>query len=92
LVENPHDYKWSSIDEYFNTNADCVTDRYFVEDILESEETMKQLIGEWSGRELPSKKTRCGNVMGNDTFEESNMKRYDRRKKEGESLIPVSHD
>jgi len=86
LVKNPHDYKWSSIDEYFTTKKYCFTDRYFVEDIMDSEETMTQLLEEWSRKKLPSKKTRCGNVLGNDTFEVSALKRYDRRKKEGESL------
>jgi len=92
LVENPHDYKWSSIDEYFKINKICVTDRYFVEDILESKETMKQLIEEWSDRKLPSKKTRYGKVIGNDTFEKSAIKRYDRRRIEGESLRMRKND
>jgi len=50
---------------------------------------MKNLIEKRSGKKLPGNATRNGNVLGNDTFEESSMKLYDRKKKEGESLTPI---
>ncbi|UCB47235.1 MAG: transposase [Spirochaetota bacterium] len=92
LVEDPFKYKWSSINEYFNEKETCLVDKYFVEDILQSKETMKALLTEWYDKELPIINTRYGSIMGNDDFEEKALKKYDRRKQIRDSLRRRKND
>ncbi|GAI79839.1 unnamed protein product [marine sediment metagenome] len=43
------------------------------------------MLGEWSGKDLPVKRTRYGVIIGGEDFKEEAMKKYDRRKRAGES-------
>jgi REP element-mobilizing transposase RayT len=85
LVENPYDYKWSSIEEYFIDNKKSIVDKVFIEDIFQSKTTFDELLGEWSGNDLPVKRTRFGPIIGGEDFKEEAIKRYDRRKSRGAS-------
>jgi REP element-mobilizing transposase RayT len=85
LVENPYDYKWSSIGEYFIDNKKSIVDKVFIEDIFQSKTTFDELLGEWSVKDLPVKRTRFGPIIGGEDFKEEAIKRYDRRKSRDES-------
>lgn len=85
IVDNPYDYRWSSIGEYFSGNKDNIVDVNYVEDILHSKEVLDDLLLDWSGRELPINKTRYGSIIGSDEFGENSLKRFNRRKNEDSS-------
>jgi len=85
LVESPYDYKWSSIGEYFVDSKKSIVDKVFVEDIFQSRSVFDELIVEWSGKDLPVKRTRFGPIIGGEDFKEEAIKKYDRRKSNNES-------
>ena len=86
IVNNPHNYKWSSIGEYFDSDEGCVTDNSFVESVFQTREIMEELLMEWSDKELPVRRTSFGNIIGGKKFEDRTMKKFDRRKEEKESF------
>ena len=83
IADNPYDYRWSSLGEYFSGNKDNIVDANYVEDILQSKELLDDLLREWAGKELPIKKTRYGSIIGSEEFGESSLEKFNRRKKEG---------
>ena len=83
IADNPYDYRWSSLGEYFSGNKDNIVDANYVEDILQSKEVLDDLLREWAGKELPIKKTSYGSIIGSEQFGESSLERFNRRKKEG---------
>ncbi len=85
IVDNPFDYRWSSIGEYFTNKYSDIVDNEYVEEILHSRETFEGLLREWSGKELPVRKTRFGPILGGEGFEEKVIKKYNRRKSQGVS-------
>jgi putative transposase len=85
LVENPYDYRWSSIGEYFVNSKKSIVDKMFVEDIFQSRSVFDELLVEWSGKDLPVKRTRFGPIIGGEDFKEEAIKKYDRRKSNNES-------
>lgn len=85
LVKDPFEYRWSSIDEYFGSDKDCIVDRRFAEDIFQNISVFEELLTEWSGKELPVRKTRFGSIIGGEGFGEGAIKRFDRRKEKKES-------
>ncbi|TEU01563.1 MAG: hypothetical protein E3J23_00070 [Candidatus Stahlbacteria bacterium] len=85
VTEDPWDYKWSSIYDYFNDEDDSFIDNKFVEGLFRKKSVLDNLLVQWSGKDLPIKKTRVGDVLGEDKFIEEAMEKFDRRKKKGES-------
>lgn len=85
LVESPYDYRWSSIGEYFGDSKKSIVDKVFVEDIFQSRSVFDELLVEWSGKDLPVKRTRFGSIIGGEDFKEEAVKKYDRRKSNNES-------
>jgi len=85
IVENPFNYKWSSIYEYFNDRDKGIVDNEFVEDMLQSREVFNYLLKEWSDKKLPVKRTRFGSIIGGEDFKEEALKKYDRREKRDKS-------
>ncbi len=64
LVEDPYNYEWSSINEYFSNDKKTVTDREFVENLFMSQDGLRRHLSHWVGRELPVKDTDQGEVIG----------------------------
>lgn len=80
ITENPYDYRWSSIRDYFTETDDNIVDNKYVEGILQSREVFENLLREWSGKELPVRNTRYGTIIGGEDFAERAMDKFDRRK------------
>jgi putative transposase len=85
VVRSPWRYDWSSIGEYFDDGSDTFLDSEFVEDLFGEKSVLKDLLREWRGRDLPVKRTRLGDVLGDERFIEAAMRRFDRRKRKLES-------
>ena len=85
IVEDPYKYKWSSINEYFVGKNSDIIDNEFVEAIYRNKMGMNKLLKEWLGKDIMTRKTRIGYIIGDDDFIEEAHKRYDRRKSKGES-------
>jgi len=82
ITNNPYNYMWSSIHEYFNdTNSDIV-DNEFIESLFDTKTNFLNLLNEWSFKEgLPMTRTREGYILGNDEFKNKSLEKSDRRKK-----------
>jgi len=85
IVKDPYEYKWSSIGEYFTGRDSNIVDNGFVEGILHSRKEMEKLLKEWSAKELPIKRTRIGNILGEKIFIEEAVIKFDRRKKKNKT-------
>jgi len=85
IVSNPRAYKWSSIREYYKEEDSPFVDNKFVEGMLSSEEEMYKLLNEWKQKDLPIRKTRIGDILGEDVFIKESIKRFDRRRKRTKS-------
>jgi REP element-mobilizing transposase RayT len=85
LVGDPWRYKWSSIRDYFSTGRSTFLDVEFVDGLFGEEKVLRELLTEWAQKDLPIKKTRLGNVLGDADFIEKALRKFDRRKGEGES-------
>lgn len=81
LVKDPYAYNWSSIGEYFSGCDSNIVDNEFVEEILQNREEMEKLLREWAIKDVPFKKTRFGNILGNEDFLREAIKKFDRRTK-----------
>lgn len=84
IVNNPYQYRWSSINEYFNEMDDSIVDNKFVEGLFDDKETMDKLLREW-GVKISGKTTKLGMVVGNNRFIKEAIRKFDRRKNKGES-------
>lgn len=84
VKEDPWDYRWSSIGDYF-TDKDSFIDNKFVEGLFGKKSVFDNLLVQWSRKDLPIRKTRVGDVLGEDRFIEEAMERFNRRKKKGKS-------
>ncbi len=81
IVEDPFEYKWSSIMELFAKirQIDFITNTGYIERLFaDYNDFVKQLIG-WSGRELPIKKYKEGEVLGSEEFLQEAIKKYNKR-------------
>jgi putative transposase len=85
MVRSPWRYDWSSIGEYFDARDDSFLDIDFVRDLFGKRSVLDGLLREWRTRDLPVKRTRVGDVLGDERFIESATRRFDRRKKRSES-------
>jgi hypothetical protein len=54
--------------------------------------TMNRLLRDWGKKDLPVRKTRAGNVLGDDDFMEEASRRFDRREKEVRSKRMRKHE
>lgn len=80
IVEDPFEYKWSSIGEYFTGRKSEVVDSGLMEEVFGNREQLEQLLREWSHKELPIKTTRYGKILGENQYINVAKKRFDRRK------------
>lgn len=85
MVSGPWEYRWSSIRDYFTHRTTTFVDREFVEDLFGEKEVLRNLLKEWAGKDLPTEKTRMGYVLGDKSFIEAAVKRFDRRKRGSKS-------
>ena len=85
ITRSPWNYEWSSIREYFNGRSETFLDTAFVRDLFGERTVLKDLLREWRRRDLPVKTTRLGDVLGNERFIESAIRKFDRRKRRTES-------
>lgn len=81
VVQFPWQYKWSSIDEYYVRKDSFFVDNKFVEKLFETREDLENSLIEWTGDDLPIRRTRWGNFLGEDRFIKQAIKKFDRRKK-----------
>jgi len=80
IVNNPYDYKWSSIQEYYRGFKSGVVDNEFVEGIYDSQEGFNKLLMEWLLiKELPITTTRFGDIFGDEEFRDYSIKTNNRR-------------
>lgn len=84
-VEGPWEYKWSSIGEYFSNRKSSFIDNTFTEELLGEKRILKNLLKDWGNRDLTTKKTKLGDVLGEDNFIEKAIKRFNRRRKKDTS-------
>lgn len=92
IISDPYKFEWSSINEYYNGIISEIVDNQFVEELYGSEINMKKLLQEWSGKEMPVRRTKFGDIIGDDEFVKWLGEKLDRRKKKGESLRMRKHD
>lgn len=85
IVSDPRAYRWSSIGEYYKEEDSPFVDNKFVEGMLSSEEEMYKLLNEWKQKDLPIRKTRIGDILGEEGFIKESIKRFDRREKQTKS-------
>jgi len=79
IVSNAQDYTWSSIDAYYSNSSHDIVDAEFVNELFESKEQLMAAIHTNGARELPVKKTRYGEFLGNEDFFNSALKKFNRR-------------
>jgi len=92
IVRDPWNYEWSSIRQYFARTKPSFIDTELVEELFKEKRILKHLLVEWAGRDLPVKKTRAGYVLGEDSFIEKAIRKFDRRKKEEGSKRRRRHE
>jgi len=91
FVEDPWEYPWSSINEYFLGSVSPIVDNRFVEESFDTEQNMEELLKEWLHVELPIRHTRMGEVLGDEAFLKGSSKKYDRRKEDVETPVDKAH-
>ena len=80
ITGNAFRYNWSSINEYFKNNSETITDVKFIEELFQTPNVFCSLLQENTNRILSPKITRFGNILGDEQFIKSAIKKYDRRK------------
>ncbi len=81
ITNNPYNYMWSSIHEYFNGISSNIVDNKFIEGLFDTKANFLNLLKEWSSnKELPITKTREGYVLGDEEFKNKSLEKSDRRK------------
>ncbi|MGC9366555.1 MAG: transposase [bacterium] len=85
IVKNPYDYKWSSINFYFNKKTNLL-DNTLVEEMFESRDIFKNYIYSMIGLDLPVISTRMGKMIGEMSFTKTAQNLFDRRKDETVSM------
>jgi len=92
IVKDPWNYKSSSIGEYFGRGDVSLIDNVFVEELFGKKRVLKNLLVEWTDRDLPIRKTRVGNILGEDSYIEKAIEKFDRRKKKDRSRRMRRHE
>lgn len=88
ICKDPFDYRWSSINCYFD-EAESFVDTSLVESLFESQEDFRKAIGEYKQRKLDIQKSKFGCILGGPKFEGIIRQKFDRRKERSES--PHAH-
>jgi REP element-mobilizing transposase RayT len=83
IVDNPYNYRWSSIKEYFNNKKDIIVDREYAEKAFKSKPVFDELLEEWKTKDLPVNRIRFGALIGAKNFREEAMEKFDRRDNQG---------
>ncbi|KQC15045.1 MAG: hypothetical protein APR63_04590 [Desulfuromonas sp. SDB] len=84
IVKNPYDYRWSSINFYFNKDSNLL-DNSLIEDMFENKEMFQHYIYSMVGTNLPEISTRMGKFIGDISYKEVNQLLFERRKYNSES-------
>jgi len=84
IVNSINEYKWTSIEEYFNDKKDVITEAKFVEDLFSKKENLEEYINKFDVK-IEEKNCRLGKVMGDDEFIKEAISKFDRRKKQEEN-------
>lgn len=69
----------------FHSRRATFIDNGFVEELFGEKKVLKSLLKEWTGQKLPIEKTRMGYALGDDSFIEAAIRRFDRRKRRSKS-------
>jgi len=85
IVSDPKGYRWSSIKEYYTGEDSPFVDNKFIEEMFNSREEMHKLLDEWKQKDLSIRKTRIGDVLGEEEFIKESIKRFDRRRRQTKS-------
>lgn len=85
IVKNPFEYKWSSINFYFNKKTDLL-DNTLVEEMFESRDVFKNYIYSMFGLDIPVISTRMGKIVGETSYTKTAQNLFDRRKDETISM------
>lgn len=86
LVKGPLSYRWSSIGVYFSIGLKNWIDQEFVERLFHDRMDFRNQLRQWANRGLRVNRTRFGNVLGDNTFVEKIERRFNRRRRNAESL------
>ncbi len=81
IVKNFEEYKWSSAKEYFSDAESEIVDSSFVNELFSNKEELYRLARRTYLPGLPAKKTRFGDIIGEEHFIEEATEKSDRRKK-----------
>ncbi len=80
IVEDAHDYRYSSIHHLFSDKKNDIIDYMYVENLFMNEDDFNEQLSEWSSRDkLPEKKYKHTFTMGNEGFHEKILERIDSR-------------
>ncbi len=79
VVKNSINYKWSSINEYFNEIKSPVTDRVFTEELFDTRAGLLSMIRDLNIDKLPTAKTEVGTIMGGGEFIVKSKELFNRR-------------
>lgn len=79
IVNDFLDYKWSSSSSYFKFNPSDIVDNQYVEHLYVNFQNMANQIRNLSIENLPSIKTRIGDIIGNNDFLEKSLNKFNRR-------------
>jgi putative transposase len=94
IVDNPYNYRWSSIRDYFSDKKDGMVDKGFVEEIFQSKSKFNKLLEELQNEDLYENKTGFGYIIGGENFEEETIEDYIKRKNKGgeaKNMEEISH-
>ncbi len=84
ICKDPFDYRWSSINCYFDEGESFV-DTSLVESLFESQEDFRKAIDEYKYRKLDIQKSKFGYILGGSKFEGVIRQKFNRRELYSES-------
>jgi putative transposase len=80
VVNHFLDYPWSSANLYFKKGPSEIVDNEFVECLFKSEHNLKSFVENLSIGTLPTVQTRMGKIVGEKSFIEKAIEKFNRRK------------
>ena len=92
ITKDAFKYKWSSIKLYFLKKTDKIIDTDFINEIFQTKENLINSLNLWQNNKIKAKPTPLGPILGNDGFINEAIKKYDRRKNDGEILRKRKND
>lgn len=81
LVTRFDHYMWSSANQYFSGQNSGIVDSQYVEDLFSSREDFYGFMAIDQFKEFMPRQTKCGEILGDKTFEASAIGKFDRRAK-----------